>query len=87
MGLSTTINCMHLAYYQETTLSFDGKGERIHLWGRKASDKYVGGCMVVDSMSSFLHVEHQSGVSGPETIYAKQLFEHLTLDHGVLINS
>ena len=51
------------------------------------SDKYVGGCIFVDSMSGLVHVEHQLGFSGTETIRAKQNFEKLALDHGVLINS
>ena len=50
------------------------------------SDKYVGGCIFIDSMSSFLHVEHQLGFSGSEIIWTKQNFERLALDHGVLIN-
>jgi len=40
----------------------------------------------VDLMSSFLHVEHQLGFSGSETIRANQNFEKLALDQGVLIN-
>ena len=38
-------------------------------------------------MSSLLHVEHQLGFSSPETIRAKQKFEKMALDFGVLINS
>ena len=34
-----------------------------------------------------IHVEHQLGFSVPETIRAKQNFERMALDHGVLINS
>ena len=55
--------------------------------GGLTSNKYVGGCIFVDSMSSFLHVEHQLGFSSSENIRAKQSFEKLAMDHGVLINS
>ena len=41
----------------------------------------------MDSMSSFLHMEHQLGFSSSETIRAKQNVEKLALDHGVIINS
>ena len=50
------------------------KGRTYEYLGGIASDKYVGGCIFVDSMSSFLHVEHQFGFSGSETIRAKQNF-------------
>ena len=54
--------------------------------GSASADQYIGGCIFVDSMSSLVHVEHQLGFSAPETIRAKQNFEKMTLDHGVLIN-
>ena len=38
-------------------------------------------------MSGLVYVEHQLGFSSSETIRAKQNFEKLALDHGVLINS
>ena len=38
-------------------------------------------------MSGMIHVEHQLGFSASETLRAKQSFEKLALDHGVLINS
>ena len=37
-------------------------------------------------MSGLIHVEHQLGFSSPKTIWAKQNFEKMALDHGVLIN-
>ena len=51
------------------------------------TDEYIGGCIFVDSMSSYIHVEHQLGFSGSEAIRVKQKFEKVALDHGVLINS
>ena len=62
------------------------KGRTYESMGCMTADKYVGGCICVDSTSSFLHVEHQLGFSGSETIRANQNFEKLSLDHGVLIN-
>ena len=41
------------------------------------ADKYVGGCIFVDSMSSFVHVEHQIGFSSSETIRAKALINFI----------
>ena len=38
-------------------------------------------------MSSFLHAEYSLGFLSSETIRAKQKFEKLSMDHGVLINS
>lgn len=36
-------------------------------------------------MSGYIHVEHQLGFSSSETIRAKQNFEQLALEHGVLV--
>ena len=36
--------------------------------GSASADQYKGGCIFVDSMSGFMHVEHQLGFSGSETI-------------------
>ena len=63
------------------------KGRTYKSLGGMTSEKYVGGCIFVDSMSSFLHVEHQLGFSSSETIRAKQNFEKLSLDHGVIVDS
>ena len=38
-------------------------------------------------MSGYLHVEHQLGFSSSKTIRAKQNFEKLALDHGVIAGS
>ena len=62
------------------------KGRTYKSLGGMTSEKYVGGCIFVDSMSSFLHVEHQLGFSSSETIRAKQNFEKLALDFGVMID-
>ena len=56
-------------------------------YGKNTASQYVGGCIFVDHMSGFVHVEHQLGFSGSETIRAKQNFEQKSLDYGVLIDS
>ena len=47
----------------------------------------MSGCIYIDSMSTFIHVERQLGVSGSETIRSKQNVEKLALDHRVLVDS
>ena len=61
------------------------KGRTYTSFGKTTSDQYVGGCTFVDHMSGYVHVEHQLGFSGSETIRAKQNYEKLALDHGVII--
>ena len=63
------------------------KGRTIQSRGRATSDQYVGGCVFVDHMSGYIHVEPQLGFSSSETIRAKQNFEKFSLDHGVLVDS
>ena len=63
------------------------KGRTYNSFGGFNADKFVGGCIFVDSMSGYLHVEHQLGFSSTETIRAKQNFEKLSMDHGVLVDS
>ena len=63
------------------------RGRTYSSFNSASSNKYVGGCIFVYSMSGMIHVEHQLGFSSPETLRAKQTFEKMALDHGVLINS
>ena len=63
------------------------KGRTYTSFGKTTSDQYVGGCTFVDHMSGYVHVEHQLGFSGSETIRAKQNYEKLALDHGVIIEN
>ena len=63
------------------------QGRTLTSYGRDSSDKYVGGCIFVDHMSGYIHVEPQLGFSGSETIRAKQNFERMALNHGLLIES
>jgi hypothetical protein len=55
--------------------------------GRTTSDEYVGGCIFVDHMSGYIHVEPQLGFSSSETIRAKQSFEKFALDNGVIVEN
>jgi hypothetical protein len=61
------------------------KGRTYTSYGRTTSDQFIGGCIFVDHMSGYIHVEHQMGFSSSETIRAKQNFEQLALSHGVLV--
>jgi hypothetical protein len=63
------------------------KGRTAYSKDRLSSDQYVGGCVFVDHMSGYLHVEHQLGFSSSETIRAKQNYEQLAMNFGVLVDS
>lgn len=58
-----------------------------HLIPMASSAPYKGGCIVVDHGFGFLHVEHQLGFSAVETIRAKQAYEKMSLDSGVIVQS
>jgi hypothetical protein len=61
------------------------KGRTYTSFGRTTSDQYVGGCIFVDHMSGYMHVEPQLGFSSSETVRAKQSFEKFALDNGVIV--
>jgi regulator of replication initiation timing len=48
------------------------------------TDMYSGGCIFVDSYSGFVHVELQKHMNEIETIEAKERFESMALDYGVI---
>jgi hypothetical protein len=54
-------------------------------FGKASSAKFKGGCIFVDHAASCVHVEHQVGFSAVETIHAKQGFEKLCMDNGVVV--
>ena len=56
-------------------------------FGKETSDKYKGGAIFVDHGTGFLHVEHQLGFSAVETIRAKQSYENMAFEHGVVVQS
>ena len=43
--------------------------------------------MFFNAMSSYVHVEHQLGLSIAETIRSKQIFERRALEHGVVVEN
>jgi hypothetical protein len=63
------------------------KGRTYTSYGRPTSEHYVGGCVFVDHMSGYIHIEHQLGFSSSETIRAKQAYEKLCLDHGIIVDT
>ena len=63
------------------------KGRTYTLFGKTILDKYKGGCVFSDASSSYIHVEHLLRNSSAETIRAKQSYEQLTLEHGVVIEN
>ena len=49
-----------------------------------STDMYGGGCIFVDSFSGFVHVELQKHLNALETLEAKDRFEAMSLDFGVI---
>ena len=62
------------------------KGRTYTSYGKTTSDQYIGGCIFVDHMSGYIHVGHQLGFSGSETIRVVQEYEKLAFDHGVVVD-
>jgi hypothetical protein len=48
------------------------------------TDMYGGGCIFVDNYSGFVHVELQKHMNTLETLQAKERFESMALDFGVI---
>jgi hypothetical protein len=64
------------------------RGRLLNTRGRESErEKYAGSCIFVDHTSSFIHVEMQALVTSAETIKAKQKFEQLCQDYGVVPHS
>jgi hypothetical protein len=57
---------------------FTGQGKGLD------QDKFVGGAIFVDHASSYLHVEFQTSLNSHETMQAKQKYELVCRDHGVV---
>jgi hypothetical protein len=60
-------------------------GRTFDSFGKATSGKFKGGCLFVGHAYSYVHVEHQVGFSAVETIRAKQGYERLRMDNGVLV--
>ena len=50
----------------------------------KDDDMYSGGCIFVDHASSYVHVEHQPALTTHATLRAKESFERMCADFGVI---
>jgi hypothetical protein len=57
---------------------FCGKGKT------EESKMYKGGCIFVDSASRYVHVELQATLGNTETLQAKEAFELMCRDAGVI---
>ncbi|KAI2491142.1 hypothetical protein MHU86_23428 [Fragilaria crotonensis] len=51
------------------------------------SELYIGGCLFNDHASGFIHVEFQTHLTTHETLMAKENFELMCRDHGVIPQS
>ena len=56
-------------------------------YGKPSANTFKGGCIFVDHGTGYIHVEHQLGFSAVETIRAKQNYEKLAMDYGVIVQS
>ena len=75
-----TIFCDHLESHV--------KGRLLHTAGREPdSSRYRGSMIFCDSASGLIHVEHQVSLGASDTIIAKENFERLALQHGVIVDS
>jgi GAG-pre-integrase domain len=64
------------------------RGRLLNTRGKESEqEKYAGGCIFVDHASSFIHVKMQALVTSAKTIKAKQKFEQLCRDYGVVPHS
>jgi hypothetical protein len=61
------------------------RGRTCDSYGKATSQQYKIGCTFVDHGSSYVHVEHQFGCYAVKTIRAKQSYERMCLDNGILV--
>ena len=97
-GKKTNIDVAHKGYlhgnhlrpiYGVSVDNFESrlKGRTCTSFGSSNSEQFVGGCVFVDHMSGYIHVEYQLGFLSSETIRAKQKYEKMFLDRGILVNT
>jgi transposase InsO family protein len=48
---------------------------------------FKGGCIFVDHASGYVHVEHQVNINTHQTLRAKEQFERICRDYGVMVQS
>ena len=63
------------------------KGRTYTSFGSTNSKIFLGGCIFVDNMSGHIHVEHQLRFLSSETIWAKQNYEKICLDNGIMVDT
>ena len=51
------------------------------------TDMFAGGCLFIDHATNFVHVEFQKHLNSTETMKAKERFEAMARDHGVVPQS
>ena len=51
------------------------------------TDMFAGGCLFIDHATNFVHVEFQKHLNTAETLKAKEKFEALSKDYGVIAQS
>ena len=56
-------------------------------YGKPSSDKYMGRCIFVDHGTGYLHIKNQLGFLALVTTRAKQSFENMAFEHGVVTQS
>ena len=62
------------------------RGRKFTSKGKEAEkDKYVGGVVFVDLYSGFTHVEFVTSLTTHDTLIAKESFELMCRDHGVIV--
>ena len=54
--------------------------------GKEAEkDKYMGGCIFVDLATGFIHIEFLTSLTSHETLLAKEKYEMMCRNHGVIV--
>jgi hypothetical protein len=72
--------CISVDHFVATT-----KGRLFTSAGKtKSDDTYTGGCLFVDHATGYVHVEHQVSSTSHETLKAKNKFELMCRDFGVM---
>lgn len=63
-------------------------GRRLETYGKEPEDRrYVGGAIFVDHCSGYIYITLQSHLNSHETLKAKQEFERMCHDYGVVVQS
>ena len=64
------------------------KGRLYDSFGKtRDAEKYTGGCIFVDHLSGYIHVEHKVSINISESIKSKLKFEQAAYDMGVKVQA